>query len=47
MGKMHFTNAKPLFDDFVTTGQTLVSIQNLLVLLGKNCVIFVRINNKL
>lgn len=36
-----------VFDDFVTTGQTLVSMQNLLVSLGKNCVFFAGINNKL
>ena len=36
-----------VFDDFVTTGQTLVSMQNLLVSLGKNCVFFTGINNKL
>ena len=35
-----------VFDDFVTTGQTLVSMQNLLVSLGKNCTFFVGINNK-
>ncbi len=36
-----------VFDDFVTTGQTLVSMQNLLVSLGKNCIFFAGINNKL
>ena len=36
-----------VFDDFVTTGQTLVSMQNLLVSLGKNCTFFAGINNKL
>ena len=36
-----------VFDDFVTTGQTLVSMQNLLVSLGKNCSFFAGINNKL
>lgn len=36
-----------VFDDFVTTGQTLVSMKNLLVSLGKNCVFFAGINNKL
>lgn len=36
-----------VFDDFVTTGQTLVSMQNLLKSLGKNCIFFAGINNKL
>ena len=36
-----------VFDDFVTTGQTLVSMQNLLREHGKNCVFFAGINNKL
>ena len=36
-----------VFDDFVTTGQTLVSMQNLLHGHGKNCVFFAGINNKL
>lgn len=36
-----------VFDDFVTTGQTLVSMQNLLVSYGKNCIMFAGINNKL
>ena len=36
-----------VFDDFVTTGQTLVSMQNLLISLGKNCTFFAGINNKL
>lgn len=36
-----------VFDDFVTTGQTLVSMQNLLKSHGKNCVFFAGINNKL
>ena len=36
-----------VFDDFVTTGQTLVSMKNLLVSLGKNCTFFAGINNKL
>ena len=36
-----------VFDDFVTTGQTLVSMQNLLKAHGKNCVFFAGINNKL
>ena len=36
-----------VFDDFVTTGQTLVSMHNLLVSLGKNCIFFAGINNKL
>lgn len=35
-----------VFDDFVTTGQTLVSMQNLLKSHGKNCVFFAGINNK-
>lgn len=34
-----------VIDDFVTTGQTLVAMQNLLVPLGKNCVFFAGINN--
>ena len=36
-----------VFDDFVTTGQTLVSMQNLLLEHRKNCVFFAGINNKL
>lgn len=36
-----------VFDDFVTTGQTLVSMQNLLVCHGKNCIMFAGINNKI
>lgn len=36
-----------VFDDFVTTGQTLVSMQNLLREHRKNCVFFAGINNKL
>ncbi len=36
-----------VFDDFVTTGQTLVSMQNLLKSHGKNCMFFAGINNKL
>ena len=36
-----------VFDDFVTTGQTLVSMQNLLLEHGKNCVFFAGINNKI
>ena len=36
-----------VFDDFVTTGQTLVSMQNLLKSLGKNCTFFAGINNHL
>lgn len=36
-----------VFDDFVTTGQTLVSMQNLLMGLKKNAVFFAGINNKL
>lgn len=34
-----------VIDDFVTTGQTLVAMHNLLVPLGKNCVFFAGINN--
>lgn len=36
-----------VFDDFVTTGQTLVSMQNILLEHGKNCVFFAGINNKI
>ncbi len=36
-----------VFDDFVTTGQTLVSMQNLLLEHRKNCIFFAGINNKL
>ena len=36
-----------VFDDFVTTGQTLVSMQRLLTELKKNAVYFAAINNKL
>lgn len=36
-----------VFDDFVTTGQTLVSMQNLLLKHHKNCVFFAGINNKI
>ena len=36
-----------VFDNFVTTGQTLVSMQNLLVSLGKNCTFFAGINTAL
>lgn len=36
-----------VFDDFVTTGQPLVSMQNLLLEHRKNCVFFAGINNKL
>ena len=36
-----------VFDDFVTTGQTLVSMQRLLVSLGKNCIFFAGINNQM
>lgn len=36
-----------VFDDFVTTGQTLVSIQNLLRANGKNAIYFAGINNKM
>ena len=36
-----------VIDDFVTTGSTLQSMNNLLQLCGKNCVFFAGINNKL
>ena len=36
-----------VFDDFVTTGQTLVSMQNLLLENHKNCVFIAGINNKI
>ena len=36
-----------VFDDFVTTGQTLVSMQNILLKHHKNCVFFAGINNKI
>lgn len=37
-----------VYDDIVTTGQTLVSMQNLFAdKLGKNCIFFANINNKL
>ncbi len=36
-----------VIDDFVTTGQTFVSMQNLLLEHRKNCVFFAGINNKL
>lgn len=36
-----------VFDDFVTTGQTLAAMKNLLQPLGKNLVFFTGINNKL
>ena len=36
-----------VFDDFVTTGSTLLAMKNLLQLHGKNCVFFAGINNKL
>ncbi len=36
-----------VFDDFVTTGQTLCSMKNLLNPLGKNCVFFAGIDNKM
>ena len=36
-----------VFDDFVTTGQTLVSMQNLLRGLKRNCIFFAGINNKM
>lgn len=36
-----------IFDDFVTTGQTLLSMKNLLEPLGKNLSFFTGVNNKL
>ena len=36
-----------VFDDFVTTGQTLASMKRLLTNYGKNLVFFAAINNKL
>lgn len=36
-----------VFDDFVTTGSTLLAMKSLLQSLGKNCVFFAGINNKL
>ena len=36
-----------VFDDFVTTGQTLASMKRLLSIYGKNLVFFAGINNKL
>ena len=36
-----------VFDDFVTTGATMISMKNLLEPLGKNLVFFTGINNKL
>lgn len=36
-----------VFDDFVTTGSTLLAMKNLLVEHGKNCVFFSGINNKM
>ena len=36
-----------VFDDFVTTGATMISMKNLLEPLGKNLVFFTVINNKL
>ena len=36
-----------VFDDFVTTGSTLLAMKNLLQSCGKNCVFFAGINNKL
>ena len=36
-----------VFDDFVTTGSTLLAMKNLLQSFGKNCVFFAGINNKL
>lgn len=50
-----FTLARPaphernliVFDDFVTTGATMISMRDLLLPLGKNLVFFTGINNKL
>ena len=36
-----------VFDDFVTTGATMISMRELLMPLGKNLVFFTGINNKL
>ncbi|MDE5822810.1 MAG: hypothetical protein K2H63_10070, partial [Paramuribaculum sp.] len=36
-----------VFDDFVTTGATMISMRNLLMPLQKNRVFFTAINNKL
>lgn len=36
-----------VFDDFVTTGATMIAMRELLMLLGKNLVFFTGINNKL
>ena len=36
-----------VFDDFVTSGATMISMRNLLMPLGKNIVFFTAINNKL
>ena len=36
-----------VFDDFVTSGATMISMRNLLMPLGKNLVFFTAINNKL
>lgn len=36
-----------VFDDIVTTGQTMAAMKNMLVARGKNCVFFAGINNKL
>ena len=36
-----------VFDDFVTTGQTLAAMKHLLQPLGKNLVFFTGVNNKL
>ncbi len=35
-----------VFDDFVTTGQTLAAMKKLLVSVNKNCVFYSAINNK-
>lgn len=36
-----------VFDDFVTTGSTMLSMRNMLQSFGKNCTFFAGINNKL
>ena len=36
-----------VFDDFVTTGATMISMRELLIPLGKNLVLFTAISNKL
>lgn len=54
VGAVFTLNGKPpaesniiVFDDFVTTGATMISMKNLLEPLGKNLVFFTGINNKL